>query len=171
MLAWFKVPDDATEGAANLIVAQLVADMRPSGLRLAGAVQRNTDLGADCACDMDLLVIGEEDRPVRISQSLGNGSDGCRLDTGALEMAAALVEARLDGADLLIVPKFGRQEAIGRGFVSVISRAVADGMPVVLHVPRQQRAAFEAFSGGMAEEIAADDLGAWCRAQAAALHG
>ncbi|MBK4214481.1 DUF2478 domain-containing protein [Paracoccus caeni] len=171
MLAWFGLPDDAPEGEANRILARLVEDIHSSGAHLAGAVQRNTDLGADCACDMELLVIGEEDRPVRISQSLGNGSSGCRLDTGALEIAAARVEARMAGAELLIVPKFGRQEAIGRGFVSVISRAVADDLPVLLHVPRQQRTAFEDFSGGMAEELMVAHLADWCRDRLSQSHG
>lgn len=166
MLAWFGLPDDAAPGAADRMLEALARDLSGSGMRLAGAMQINRDLGPDCVCDMDVLVIGEEDRPIRISQSLGMGSTGCRLDTGALETAAARVGAHLAGADLLILPKFGRQEAIGRGFYSVIGQAVQDGVPVLLHVPPEQREAFAGFSGGMAIELAPDAMADWCRAQA-----
>ncbi len=165
MLGWFSLTETAAPGEADRLLMRLAQDLSASGLRVAGAVQQNTDLGADCACDMDVLVIGEEDRPIRISQSLGNGSSGCRLDTGALEMAAARVGARLAGAELLIVPKFGRQEAVGRGFRSLIAQAVADDLPVLLHVPPEQRAAFVEFCGGLGQELDTDSLTQWCLAQ------
>lgn len=162
MLGWFSLEDDAPDGEADRILARLATGLADAGLRLAGAVQRNTDLGADCACDMDVLVIGEEDAPIRISQSLGSGSSGCRLDPGALEMAAARVEARLAGAELLILPKFGRQEAIGRGFRSVIALALAQDVPVLLHVPPEQRADFDRFREGMGQRIPPSALAEWC---------
>ncbi len=167
MLGWFSLDDDAPPGEADRILARLATRLADSGLRVAGATQRNTDLGADCACDMDVLVIGEEDRPVRISQSLGAGSSGCRLDPGALESAAARVGARMAGAELLILPKFGRQEAVGRGFRSVIAQAAAEGIPVLLHVPPEQRAAFADFCGGMGQHLRPEALADWCLDQVA----
>jgi hypothetical protein len=162
MLGWFSLEDDAPAGEADHILARLTASLADAGLRLAGAVQVNTDRGADCACDMDVLVIGEEDMPIRISQSLGGGSSGCRLDPGALEMAAARVSARLAGAELLILPKFGRQEAIGRGFRSVIAQAVAQDVPVLLHVPPEQRDDFARFCDGMGQHVPPGALAEWC---------
>lgn len=167
MLGWFGLSEDAPPGEADRLLERLAHDLRDAGLRVAGAVQRNTDLGLDCACDMDVVVIGEEDRPIRISQSLGRGSNGCRLDTGALEMAAVRVGAKLAGAELVILPKFGRQEAAGRGFRAVIAQAVADGLPVLLHVPSEQRDDFARFCGDMAERIAPERLGEWCLARTA----
>ena len=162
MLGWFSLDDDAPPGEADRILARLSADLADAGLRLAGAIQVNTDRGADCACDMDVLVLGEEDMPIRISQSLGSGSTGCRLDPGALEMAAARVAARLAGAELLIVPKFGRQEAMGRGFRAVIAQAVAQDIPVLLHVPPEQRADFDRFRDGMGQRVPPGGLAEWC---------
>ncbi|MEX5726690.1 hypothetical protein Ga0609869_000043 [Rhodovulum iodosum] len=50
----------------------------------------------------------------------------CRLDPAALETAVGLVAAGLSsGADLLIVNKFGKHEAAGRGFRYVVAEAVA----------------------------------------------
>ena len=162
MLGWFSLDDDAPAGEADRILTRLAAQLADAGLRVAGAVQHNIDHGADCACDMDVIVIGEEDAPIRISQSLGPGSSGCRLDPGALEGAAARVAARLSGAELLILPKFGRQEAVGRGFRSVIGDALAQGLPVLLHVPPEQRAAFAAFCEGMGQHVPPEGLSEWC---------
>lgn len=167
MLGWFSLDDDAPPGQADRILARLSAQLADAGLRVAGAIQHNIDKGSDCACDMDVLVIGAEDAPIRISQSLGGGSTGCRLDPGALEIAAARVAARMTGADLLVLPKFGRQEALGRGFRSVIAQAVAEGMPVLLHVPPEQRAAFAAFCDGMGQRLQPDALAGWCLVQTA----
>ncbi|MCF3974215.1 DUF2478 domain-containing protein [Paracoccus salsus] len=169
MLGWFALAENAAPGAADRMLESLAADLVGTGLRLAGAVQRNSVPGPDSACDMDVVVIGEEDRPIRISQSLGRGSTGCRLDAGALETAAARVGLRLEGAELLILPKFGRQEAIGRGFHAVIAQAVAGGLPVLMHVPAEQRTEFSGFCGGMGQQIRPEAMREWCLAQTAGM--
>lgn len=166
MLAWFGLDETAAPGDADEMLATLAAELTAEGWRLAGAVQHNLDRGADCACDMELALLAEPQAPpIRISQSLGSGSTGCRLDTGALEEAAGRVAARLTGAELVILPKFGRQEAVGRGFRDVIGTAMMAGQPLLLHVPRQQRAAFAAFAGDLAEELAPADIAGWARAR------
>ena len=64
---------------------------------------------------------------LRISQDRGKWARGCRLDAGSLELAVAQVASALDvGADLMIINKFGKHEAEGRGF-----RAVARPVPAM----------------------------------------
>lgn len=163
MLGWFGL-DQGAPGEADRMLDALALRLEAEGWHLVGAVQRNLDRGADCACDMELHLLGRAGAPVRISQSLGAGSTGCRLDGGALARVAGRVEADLDAAmpDLLIVPKFGRQEAAGGGFRQAIALALGAEVPVLLHVPAQQRAAFSRFSDGLAQRIAPPDLAAWC---------
>lgn len=163
MLGCFTLTD-AEAGTADRLLVSLAAQLAAEGLRVNGAVQVNTDTGADCACEMDLVVLGDNRPAIRISQSLGTGSAGCRLDTGALQVAAGRVATRLaDGADLCILPKFGRQEAIGLGFRDVIAEALQAGVPVLVHVPTQQRQAFDDFAGGYAEWLDPQTLLGWCR--------
>ena len=59
MLAWFGLDETAAPGAADRILAALAADLAQAGWRLAGAVQHNLDRGADCACDMELVLLAE----------------------------------------------------------------------------------------------------------------
>lgn len=162
MLAWFTNDATTPAGAPDLTLEALARDLLARGLPVAGAIQRNLDLGPDCACDMEMVVLGDAGTPLRISQSLGAGAQGCRLDTGALEEAVARTAPRLPGAGLVVIPKFGRQEAMGRGFRELIGQAVARDQPVVLYVPRQQRTAFLAFAGDLALRLEPDQLRAWC---------
>ncbi|MDM7458955.1 MAG: DUF2478 domain-containing protein [Paracoccus sp. (in: a-proteobacteria)] len=163
MLGWFGL-DRGARGEADALLHALAMRLTAEGWRLAGAVQSNLIRTAHSACDMELHLLGRARTPVRISQSLGQGATGCRLDGGALAKVAGWVESDLDAAtpDLLIVPKFGRQEAAGGGFRQAIARAICADVPVLLHVPVQQRHAFLQFSDGVAQQIDPRDLRAWC---------
>ena len=139
--------DDLIEG----IVCALVSD----GLRIAGTVRVSpVDLDAH-PCDMDLQVL--PDGPAfRISQQLGSAARGCRLDGGTMEAIAAEVEARLSGADLLIINKFGKQEAQGRGLCPAIMRAIEAGIPTLVGVNEMYTPIFQTFADGMAEALHPD---------------
>ena len=149
-------------GATDACLVDTIAMLTARGLPMAGIVQTNTDCTDPQRCDMDVRVL--PDGPVlRISQDLGAGARGCRLDGGVLEQAVAEVVQRLDGAAFLVVNKFGKQEALGRGFVPVIAEAAGRGLPVLLGVNGLNLPAFEEFAGGMAQPLPADPaaIAAW----------
>ncbi len=137
-------------GDMDLVLAEVAARLAERGLRTCGVVQINSDCDTGRHCDMDVKVL--PDGPMfRISQSLGKEARGCRLDPHGLEMAVGATEARLAaGADVLIVNKFGKQEAEGRGFRDLIGEALARGMAVVVGVNGLNRDAFLEFCGGEA---------------------
>ena len=64
MLGWFGLDDETKPGEADRTLARLARDLSAAGLRVAGAIQINIDQGADCACDMEVLVIGEDGIPL-----------------------------------------------------------------------------------------------------------
>lgn len=155
------------KGDGDRVLAALADRLAAQGLRLAGAVQENLDCGADRPCDMDLRLLGHGAR-VRISQSLGPMSQGCRLDADGVERAAGIAASVLAmGADLLIVNKFGKQEAEGGGFRQLIGQALSAGIPVLTQVKPVNRAAFDAFAGGLADPLPPDPqaLEDWLAAQ------
>lgn len=167
ILAYTMAPG---RGDTDLLLAGLAADLADRGLRCCGTVQINTERADAGPCDMDVRVL--PDGPVlRISQDLGRQSRGCRLDPAALETAVGLAASGLTaGADFLIVNKFGKHEAEGRGFRPVIAEAVARGRPVLVGLNALNRAAFEAFADGMAIQLSPEPaaLKAWAAAQAPA---
>lgn len=142
-------------GQTDLFLADLAQGLSAAGLRLTGTVQTNTERACSHHCDMDLLVL-PNGPVIRINQDLGAESTGCRLDAGALESAVAEVSPRLSGADVMIVNKFGKHEAEGRGFRHLMAEALISGLPVVVGVNPVNRQAFEEFSEGAATQLEAD---------------
>ena len=112
---------------------------------------------------MDLRVL--PDGPViRISQSLGREARGCRLDSSALEQSVALVQAALETApDLMIINKFGKHEAEGRGFRPLIAEALSRDIPVLVGVNGLNEQKFIDFSGGTAQRLggSAEETAVW----------
>jgi len=154
-------------GEGDQLLWRAAAQLRHDGLRLAGAVQENRDRADGRRCDMDLhLLTG--DGVQRISQDLGPSATGCRMDPDGLERAVALASAALadSGADLLIINKFGKQEADGRGFRPLIAEAMGLGIPVLTSVKSGNAQAFATFADGLAEHLPPDltTILAWCRA-------
>lgn len=150
-------------GDTDLVLERLAANLAARGLRCCGTVQINSERADAGPCDMDVRVL--PDGPVlRISQDLGSQARGCRLDPAALETAVGLVKVSLSsGADLLIVNKFGKHEAEGRGFRDVIAEAVAMEIPVLVGLNALNRPAFESFAEGLAIQLAptTEALMAW----------
>jgi Protein of unknown function (DUF2478) len=140
-------------GDTDLILFKMAKVLAARGLRCCGTVQINSERGDTGPCDMDVWVL--PDGPIlRISQDLGRASHGCRLDPCALETAVGLVSASLDrGADVLIVNKFGKHEAEGRGFRTVIAEALSNGIPVVVGVNALNLPAFHEFSQGLGVSV------------------
>lgn len=144
----------SSRGGTDPLLAEVARQLRHCGLRLCGTVQVNTERDGSVHCDMDLMVL-PEGPSFRISQNRGNWARGCRLDAGSLEAAVEHVARSVDrGADLMIINKFGKHEAEGRGFRSVIAAALEDDMPVLVGLNALNREAFDKFSGGLAMELA-----------------
>ncbi|SMX23593.1 hypothetical protein BOA8489_01703 [Boseongicola aestuarii] len=106
---------------------------------------------------MDVKVL--PDGPlIRISQDLGALSRGCRLDASALESAIGLVAGRLDrNSECLIVNKFGKHEATGRGFRPLIAQALELEVPIIVGLNRLNHDAFLEFTDGAAEHLEATE--------------
>ncbi|MCX7888919.1 MAG: DUF2478 domain-containing protein [Rhodobacteraceae bacterium] len=140
-------------GATDRLLARLAGRLARAGILACGAVQQAVPNGAGRRCHMDLRIL--PDGPdMRISLDRGPLARGCRLDAGALEAAVAAVEARLGaGARCMIVNKFGKHEASGRGFRPVIARALDHGLPVIVGLNPLNREAFDHFAGGLAERL------------------
>ncbi|EIE50798.1 DUF2478 domain-containing protein [Salipiger aestuarii] len=144
------------EGQADRLIGEAAQALCDRGLRLAGAVQVNRDIGPGRKCAMNLHSLSGGG-VVRISQDLGARSQGCRLDPDGLERAVGLAQAALTrGADLFVVNKFGKQEIAGRGFRPLINEALTMGLPVLTAVSAGNLAAFESYADGFGTRLSAD---------------
>lgn len=143
------------KGETDRFLTEAVTRLEAAGLRLAGTVQSNLVRADRPRCDMDLRIL--PDGPTfRISEDRGAEARGCRLDSGALEQAVVEVGARLAGADLLVLNKFGKREAEGRGLVPVIAQALDLGLPVLVGVNALNLPALRGFAEGLMLDLPPD---------------
>jgi hypothetical protein len=140
----------------DLLLADAARSLRAAGRRVAGVVQHARPGQATCCSEFYLenLATGALHE---ISQRLGRGARGCRLDYGRLAEAHTGIKAGLrTGADALILNRFGYSESRGGGLRPLIEIAVAAGLPVLISVNDSYRAEWQAFCGDFARDISAD---------------
>lgn len=135
------------------MLARCARNLQKSGYRVSGVVQSNRRRPGRRACDMFLenLTTGEK---VCISADRGNGARGCRLDHAALAQATLWAEQALTlKPQLLILNKFGKAEALGRGFFPVMAEALACDIPVLSGISALNVAAAQTITGGVGTQI------------------
>lgn len=150
----------------DALLEAVVRDLQTQGVRVAGYVQHETDAGENCCATMHLEDVTSGERHV-ISQALGTGAKGCRLDPQALAALCGELQARLaGGVDLLVLNRFGKGESQGHGFRVAIERAMLDGVPVLTAVHDTYLPAWLDFAGDYAASLAPSraEVDAWARA-------
>lgn len=138
----------------------VTAVMAAQGLRLAGFVQHSQPRPGRTKCDMYLQDLATGDISA-ISDDRGPDARGCVLNTDRLLSACEAAQTRLsEQTDLLVLCKFGKTEAEGGGFRSLIARALELSVPVLIGVPEINLMPFRQFTAGFAREIDLSDLAA-----------
>ena len=144
----------------DAVLRNFAADLNASGHRAVGIVQ----LGRHCldaGLSAMLVHTGEE---LQLFQDLGSCSAGCRLDVGQLlDAGQQIARAIEDGADVLIINRFGRQECEGKGLTYLVERALNADIPVVIAVPSHRFANWIKFADGMSVKLgcAREPLDGW----------
>ena len=138
----------------DALLRGFAADLNKNGSRAVGLVQLGHPLADPPQLSALLLHSGDT---MRLFQDLGRGSTGCKLEVGQLLAAGSRVAQAIDdGADLVIINRFGRQEIEGKGLSYLIERALSAEIPVVIAVPDARLAAWKVFSDGMAVHLPCD---------------
>lgn len=138
--------------AADRFISNLGYKIRDAGIAVAGIVQHNKFIRDRTKCDMEVEELASG-IILQLSEDRGKEARGCRLDRGALSEAAALLSASLENEpELVILNKFGKLEAEGRGLRDTLADAVQLGVPIVVGVPYRNIEQWRAFTVGLAEE-------------------
>lgn len=136
-----------SEDDIDTILADFGEDLVRKGTAVGGIVQRNTKDDAGKLCGMAVIDLMTGQR-IGISQALGSGSGACKLDSAGLaEASRAVREATASDVDLVIVNKFSKQEASGRGLRDEIAAVIASGKPLLTAVPASCLEAWTEFTG------------------------
>ena len=132
----------------DLIIAAVAETLKRQGVRIAGFLQRERDSGSSACCsDMYLEDLGSGAH-FTITQRLGPGSSGCRLDPAGLVEAVSYLSARINTqVDMLFLNRFGKGEEEGRGFRPVIEEAYSLNIPTLIVVRDTYMPAWQEFCG------------------------
>lgn len=154
-------PDDDPDP----LMHEFADDLLRSGFRVVGLVQAGHTIGLAQARVSAVAL------PMRTAVSLRHtcepASVGCHLDEGHLaETRCRIAAAMSEGADLVIINRFGKLEATGGGFVDEIRLAVAADIPVLIAVTDQRFWMWTRFCAGMTVKLACsrEPIEAWWRA-------
>ena len=150
----------ALQGAPSAQIQRFMADfaarLARSGFKVGGVVEiaEAAPTGACGRLRLRDLSTGEL---FSISQNLGPGSEACNLDGRGLAAACVAVERALaSGLDLVIVSKFGKQEAARSGLYDAFQIAAASRTPLLTAVSPAMAEAWGAFAGSASQYVRAD---------------
>jgi len=154
-------PKKGSRTALHLFVDQL----KKSGVRVAGILQQKvpvqeTGMTKVVAVDIQTGLTCSLNRPTRESWT----NRECSLDRAALtEVTAILRRAVSDKADLIVVEKFGDEEAHGGGLSGDIMEGIAAGIPFLVAVPQTNLESWSARTGeaGAILKFEETDFMAW----------
>jgi hypothetical protein len=149
------------------ILRDFASDLNARGYRAVGLVQLGHHRLDAPRLSAMLVHTGEE---LQLFQNLGACAAGCRLDHGQLIHAGAEVARAIEqGADLVILNRFGRQEREGKGLSHLVERALSADIPVVIAVPSHRFSDWIKFADGMSVKLRCDReaLQAWWSAVSA----
>ncbi len=146
------------------LIEETILLLKVNGIRLAGYQLRETNQNTRCCSSLHLESISDG-KVSKISQELGSGSSGCRLDHAALANLTNVVCSELTPqTQMLILNRFGRGESEGQGFRIAIEKAIGMGIPVLSAVRQEYLEPWHDFCGDYGVEIPAQfaSVMAWC---------
>ncbi|MDP2697194.1 DUF2478 domain-containing protein [Thalassospira sp.] len=153
-----------TAGRIDTLLGDTAARLQRDGLQVAGYVQfKRASTGQRPLVYARQLATGTE---TAITRNNGKLASGCKLDSDALAALSSDLEYSLsDHPDILIIARFGRSEAEGRGLRDTISQALMAGIPVLVGVRQEYKDVWQEFQGGIAQILPQDptEILQWCQ--------
>jgi len=138
------------------LLAAIADTFLANGKSVAGYVKKRRK-DADCGTLVHVRNLRSGDE-MPITRNRGKMAKGCKLDGDALSNLAQQLSRDVEaGSDILIIARFGRSEAEGRGLRDVISRALDLEIPVLVGVRDEYNDAWNDFHGGFADALAFDE--------------
>lgn len=142
--------DDDTRDLATTVLWSVIHRLRTQGVKVGGLMNK-CENGQHLSAVIQSI---QDAREYTISQCLGTGSTGCRLDTAALaESSVVLRDAIDDRVDVLVINKFGIAEAEGRGLSDEYARAIAEQIPVLSLVDTKYLSSWRSFIADYGEQL------------------
>jgi nucleoside-triphosphatase THEP1 len=135
--------------AVDALLLAFAERLGSEGVRVGGVVQVPR-LGPGCGPKAPLQLRDLADGEVfPICQDLGGGANDCGLDPTKLRQAAWRIRSAAETSGLVVVSRFGKEEARGKGFRDELAHAAAFHRPVLTAVHRGRVDNWLAFTEGI----------------------
>lgn len=134
--------DNAT---AQRLFAEAVQRWRIRGVRVTGVIEDIRGAGENASNAGVPRDIATGERHSIFVEILPAGRV-CHVDADGAEQAAASVLANLADSDVVVLSKFGKLEAGGRGLIGAFEAAAAAGKPILTRVAKKHLLAWNAFA-------------------------
>ena len=159
---------DEDRTGVDKLLAELASRLQADGWRVHGLLQEyRSEDGKDASVLLDIQTRAS----FPLYQDLGPGSNACRVDPrGVAAASVVLRKALTEGADLVIVNRFGTLESEGGGLASDMLALMSERVPLLTVVPDPYLAAWRRFSGNAGVDLPCrlDAVQAWFTAQSRA---
>lgn len=145
------------------LLARFSAELLRRGFRVGGVVQEVLLDAAGTKIGMDAVEVDSGRRIPIARPTASQIAEGvCSLDLAGLAESTGPVRRALDqGADLIVVEKFGDQERANKGLAGEIMAAMAEGIPTLVAVPAGSLDDWQRFSGNLGVLLPSDEAALW----------
>lgn len=121
----------------------MAAGWRGCGVHVVGVLAEQHD-GASCSAGFLRNIISGKAYSIHLDAP--PAGTVCHLDAAGMEDACAGVLDQIASADVVILSKFGKMEAVRQGLWPAFSAAIAAGKPLLTTVSPKHADAFRAFA-------------------------
>ena len=147
------------------VMKAFVQKLKAGGINVHGILQetpKHMDPDADgCGVDAIDIKTGDHVALVRPTQyELDNKI--CSLDVSRLAEASMILRRALEEhADIVVVEKFGKHEKDGGGLSDDLMAVMAEHIPTVVSVPKDELASWQRFTGELGTTLDCDSAQIW----------
>jgi nucleoside-triphosphatase THEP1 len=138
------------------LFAAVAGDLRAEGLCVIGVISEAHGL-PDRTCSAGFLRDIATGAQFSIYLQDPPRDTSCHLDESGLDAACGRLLQQIPGCDLIIISKFGKSEAGGRGLTPAFEAAIKAHKPILTSVSEQHLAAWRAFAPD-AMDLPCDEL-------------
>lgn len=129
---------------SQAILSEAAADLRRAGARIVGVLAEDSDI--EGACSAAFLRDLASGRRFSIQLDTAPAGTTCHLDAAGINEACAQLLPQMALADVVLLSKFGKTEAMGQGLWAAFSNAIAAGKPLLTTVSPKHAEAWMEFA-------------------------
>ncbi|MGO4558192.1 DUF2478 domain-containing protein [Mesorhizobium sp. 2RAF21] len=129
---------------SQALLAKVAEDWRTAGIRVVGVLAENNDAGGVCSAGFLRDIASGTSYSVRLD-TLPTGTT-CHLDAAGMDDACSGLLTQIASADVVVISKFGKLEAMQQGLWVAFTAAVAAGRPLLTTVSSRHVEAWTRFA-------------------------